>query len=534
MRALKLCVAVLLAFVLAVPAVIAAKDTDKVGKITSVSGTVEVKKSGGSKKFKAFNGMAIAQGDTIITGKKSKATMDLDSDKEVTIGASTTLTISQLVKSASAMGGKTKLTLKDGDVVIKVKKKLEGDSRFEIQTPTAIMGVMGTEFAVSANGQQTYLGVLEGIVRLTDNNGDEYQVKPDEQLFADAGGAGDIEALQLDDLPLVALELYLEALQNNNGDAALINRVKDLIEKKLAEAESEEGASSPIERQTIIYADENAGGGSAPQPTPTATPAPTPEPTPDPAPPVLDQNAFFNDKYAYLVDNRTVVVPFNVPIAFADEEAVQNNIDDYIALWIKTVPFDDCGGHEGCYPPEDYIERANVSGVTIEGNKLVIKLGGEARWDEETNTYYPGLIYFDKLINVTINGGVFMNAGSSAVQESEQTLMNWALFVPQATPDRIVCTYLNCSHGVELALKTLGNEVMGVDLIYDYEMVEYPSEWMTDEDYTIEMLGNGDAVIKIRPEFMGTIPPGAHRLFIWFEPGGSFELELTVLPNTNA
>lgn len=200
------------------------------GKITAVSGKSEVKKSGGTKKFNAFKGMAITQGDTIITGSDGQISLDLDANKEVTIGANTTLTISQLVESAKALGGKTSLKLQNGQVLIKVKKKLEGDSRFEIETPTAIMGVMGTEFFVSVNSQGNvvlnggagingdYLGVLEGTVHV---------VSPVDATLSQLIGASQqliIENqqwiqghLSLNVLPQFALEQHLEYL-NEEGN----------------------------------------------------------------------------------------------------------------------------------------------------------------------------------------------------------------------------------------------------------------------------------------------------------------------------
>lgn len=574
MKTAKLWIVMLLAFILAVPTVAAAKDTDKVGKITSVSGTVEVKKSGGSKTFNAFKGMAIAQGDTIITGKKSGATMDLDSDKEVTIGASTTLTISQLVKSASAMGGKTKLSLKDGEVVIKVKKKLEGDSRFEIETPTAIMGVMGTEFVVSTDRLQTYLAVLEGIVKLRDVNGDEQQVEPNKQLFSTADGAGDIEELNLSEMPIVALEVYLQQLQQNGGDSALVNRIIALIEQKLAEIDKLEESAGPVTRQTIIYTDETGGGGIAPIPTvmptptvaptpiptpsptvtptpteaptptptptttttptvtPTETPAPTPDPTPTPAP-ELDQTALFNDKYAYLIDYRTIAVPFNAPIAFVNEEALLTGIDDYIVVSIKHPSNDQCEGVPECDNPPELISKANVAGVTIEGNRLIVKLGSEGRWDDN-GEYLPGIIEIGESIRVLVRGGTLVGALTDVVQEVNQTFSDWLLFDMLVTPDRIECTYLSCSNEVRLEVNTLGNEIMYLSI----EPADAGSQFpiiIEDNDYLIEQLNERSTFIRIKPEFMSSVPPGSYRIIVYYRnfiSEGIKEIDLIIYPNT--
>lgn len=185
----------LVLFCLVLPQPSFAKDTKTVGKFAAVSGTVEMKKGGGKKNFKAFKNMAFTQGDTITTSAKSKATLHVGSDKEVTIAANTKLVVKQLVKSIKADSGKTQLSLVGGKVKVKVNKKLQGDSKLQVQTPNAIMGVMGTEFDVAYDGQNTYLGVTSGIVRVTlpsDPSGadgeESYDVYPNQFLHvADDG-----------------------------------------------------------------------------------------------------------------------------------------------------------------------------------------------------------------------------------------------------------------------------------------------------------------------------------------------------------
>lgn len=72
MKTLKLVFVTLLVMAIIMPTSVFAKDTEKAGKITTISGKAEVKKSGGSKKFNAFKGMAITKGDTILTAVMGK------------------------------------------------------------------------------------------------------------------------------------------------------------------------------------------------------------------------------------------------------------------------------------------------------------------------------------------------------------------------------------------------------------------------------------------------------------------------------
>ncbi|MGG4142327.1 FecR domain-containing protein [Paenibacillus algorifonticola] len=405
MRSFKWLLMLLVVCYAALPTAAWAKDTDKIGKLTSVSGKAEVKKGGGTKSFSAFKGMAITQGDTIKTGSNGKVSMDLDSDKEVTIGANTTLLISQLVKSASALGGKTKLTLQNGSVIIQVKKKLTGDSRFEIETPTATMGVMGTKFAVSYEQDSSYVGVLEGVVSVTGEAGERIAaLLANEQIKLNQAGEGSKGTLVLGDLPLVALEKLLEELEQAAGtevNAALKQQIGELVKQKQAEQDkAAEAEGKPFNKPTIVYVQPassvpaSSGGssgsgsdGSTPTPavtptseatpTPTATPdvTPTPVPTetptetvpPTPTPvvyagaPEVDTAAFYGNPNHYFINSTTIVVPFTTLLAFNEQE------DDPDRTLLDGVIF-------AINNPEFFWE---VESATLDGKNLVIKLANE-------------------------------------------------------------------------------------------------------------------------------------------------------------
>lgn len=278
----------LLIMAVIIPGFAQAKDTQRVGKITAVSGGAEVKKSGGKKPIKAFRNMAITQGDMIITGPKSKVNMELDSNKEVIIGPNTKLVISQLVQSARAMGGKTSMSLLGGSVMVKVKKKLTGDSRFEIKTPTAIMGVMGTEFVVKHEQNTSFVGVIEGTVAVRKPNGTPGpSVHANEQAHLTPSGGGVPEALNVGDLPLFALDEYAEEIEQmlKTNPTPALQALKERIDKERREKQqaqdneqqNEERAESPtiIHEGTAPSRDRSDGGssGGGGSPTPVVKPS---------------------------------------------------------------------------------------------------------------------------------------------------------------------------------------------------------------------------------------------------------------------
>ncbi|MFJ9500342.1 Ig-like domain-containing protein [Brevibacillus centrosporus] len=125
----------------------AAADTSRVAKVDAVTGNVQVKKAGGTKAYKAFKSMSLNQGDVLTTGPKSSITMSMDQSAEVTVSENTVLSLSDL--QAAIASNQTNLKVWSGSVFIKVKPFTNKQDKFTISTPTAIMGVRGTQLLVS-------------------------------------------------------------------------------------------------------------------------------------------------------------------------------------------------------------------------------------------------------------------------------------------------------------------------------------------------------------------------------------------------
>lgn len=447
MKTLKLLLVSLLVMALAFPTAAMAKDTAKAGKITSVTGKAEVKKSGGSKRFNAFKGVAITQGDTVITGKNGKIVMDLSSDKEVTIGSDTTLVISELVQSAKAMNGKTSLSLLKGKVLVKIKKKLEGDSRFEIETPTAIMGVMGTEFTVRYENDESYVGVFEG--RVSTSYGERTdEVDPNEQLLIGENETGRVEELSYLDLPLVGLEHYLKRLERDpDADPALLRQVTESIrEKKEDEAAAAAAGDSGNKPSgsTVVYED-------TPTPAPSSAPSPSPAP-PASGPPELDAEAFYEDLYTYMMNDKTFVLPFTTDIAAAGPNASFSP-----AMVLVEVASGD-GASERSY------ESQAVAVVRYDQNdksRLVIEL-------EEGVPY-------GSLVRITVQGGSLKNRDTGDIQQADQVTVSpqeqeGFVFKLELEAIETKLEYGEAEENRELVIPTLGFNVMS-----EREGVQFPN-----------------------------------------------------------
>ncbi len=143
-----------------------AAKTSRAAKIESLEGTVTVKKAGGSKQFKAFKSMSLNEGDHITVGDDSSVILSIvDREDEVTIGENSKLYISEL--SSSESGTSTGVKMWSGSIWVKAKTLASEEDTFEVETPTAVMGVRGTQFAITV---QPHLGdtsvfVASGVVQ---------------------------------------------------------------------------------------------------------------------------------------------------------------------------------------------------------------------------------------------------------------------------------------------------------------------------------------------------------------------------------
>jgi len=90
--------------------------------ISDLTGEVSVMKAGGEKAIKAFKNMSLTQGDTIITGKNSKATLLIDDDITLYVSENTRILISELVESSKAKSKTTLIDLQGGGIWTSIKK----------------------------------------------------------------------------------------------------------------------------------------------------------------------------------------------------------------------------------------------------------------------------------------------------------------------------------------------------------------------------------------------------------------------------
>ena len=134
-------------------------------KLISMEGDVQVIRAGGEKPFKAFVNMRLTEGDRIITGSNGTAKVQMEDDVIITLAENTRIYLSELRGSQGAQ--QSSINLQSGAVGSSVGKKLTDNSRFEMKTPTAVMGVRGTEFFTQYYNGNVDVRVVNGTVEVS-------------------------------------------------------------------------------------------------------------------------------------------------------------------------------------------------------------------------------------------------------------------------------------------------------------------------------------------------------------------------------
>ncbi len=156
-RLVLVCMALLLTLALLIPLVgCGGGGTAVPCKISSVSGDVQVLRSGSAESVKATNGMELAVGDTITTGNNGSANLTFFDGSVMEIKANSEILVNEL---STASTGSTAVSLMEqvGSTINRIGKLVDSASKYEVDTPAAVAVVRGTVFdlLVQQNGTTT-------------------------------------------------------------------------------------------------------------------------------------------------------------------------------------------------------------------------------------------------------------------------------------------------------------------------------------------------------------------------------------------
>lgn len=125
----------------------AAAQASDVGQIKSVRGTVHVERGG--KQLAASPGMNVQQSDTLVTGADGAVGVTFLDNSLVSLGPGSRLGIDHYSFDSTTHAGRFDASLNKGTLaVISGKMVKQSPDAMRVRTPTSVMGVRGTEFAV--------------------------------------------------------------------------------------------------------------------------------------------------------------------------------------------------------------------------------------------------------------------------------------------------------------------------------------------------------------------------------------------------
>ena len=126
-------------------------------KIASIKGKADVRFEGKGTWIEANKGMTLKQGDELRTRKGSTVMLYLNGSAEtatVKVEPSSNLRIAELTKDSIKGTQSTLLDLSIGEVLIRAEKLDSPESKFEVKTPTSMVGVRGTKFSVRVEAME--------------------------------------------------------------------------------------------------------------------------------------------------------------------------------------------------------------------------------------------------------------------------------------------------------------------------------------------------------------------------------------------
>ena len=135
-------------------------------RIEDTKGKVEIRRAGRTLFTSAAKGMSVNPGDEIRTGERSKMVITLEKSAINGMGANSQFTLKSFETNPETRSVQIKIGLPNGQLWSEVGRLKTRDSKFEIETPTAVTGVRGTVFRVDVKEKTgaTSVSVVSGEV----------------------------------------------------------------------------------------------------------------------------------------------------------------------------------------------------------------------------------------------------------------------------------------------------------------------------------------------------------------------------------
>ena len=121
-----------------------------IGKIKDAKGSVEIQRGGA--KIPAQVGAALQTSDVLVTGADGSAGITFTDNSLVSVGPNSVFAIDKYSFDSTTHAGEFEGNLKQGRLAaVSGKMVKQSPESMKIRTPSAIMGVRGTEFVVQVD-----------------------------------------------------------------------------------------------------------------------------------------------------------------------------------------------------------------------------------------------------------------------------------------------------------------------------------------------------------------------------------------------
>jgi PKD repeat protein len=158
---------------------------EQVATLDIGAGVVEVQPKGSDAFQPGTDEQSLHEGDTVRTGPGGRASIGYFDGSETRLDYDTTFTLMTLENEDGSkviegeQGG--------GNSYNRVAEVSDSESRFEVETPTATASVQGTVYALIVDDGATTVAVLDGVVKMTGEEG-SVSVSGGRMVVVDAGG----------------------------------------------------------------------------------------------------------------------------------------------------------------------------------------------------------------------------------------------------------------------------------------------------------------------------------------------------------
>jgi hypothetical protein len=145
-------------------------------KINFMKGEVTVARSNTEARKPAYIAMPLYTGDRIASQDKAEAEIALHDGSILKMKDKSEMVLTELSAQKAPEATVVAVKVYTGKVLGCIKKMSEPQSRFHLESPTAVASVRGTVFAVFVEGDTTELDVLRGRVAVSGQQGPEVLV----------------------------------------------------------------------------------------------------------------------------------------------------------------------------------------------------------------------------------------------------------------------------------------------------------------------------------------------------------------------